>query len=121
MGDGIGIAAFLIAGAVGAAGNRLLYWGNFIRSPARRPEEWRDGRFRPFMAIETLGYVATAAGFGWGVSTLVAEEFLCLLLGAVWPEAITAARKDIPRFISRWMGKLAPGGGNDTNAGGGAC
>lgn len=72
----------LVAGAVGAFGNQVLYWGNRVRI--------RNHDINRRMIPISVAYVCTGAGVGCFVGIETVQILWALSAGAFWPETLKA-------------------------------
>ena len=72
---------FLVAGAVGAFGNQLLYWRNVV-SRRRQVHAW--------MVTVSILYLPTGGGVGFFTGLEYESLLLALGVGGGWPTALKA-------------------------------
>ena len=98
---------YLTAGAVGAFGNQVLYWGYILRSRTRRPKSWKNKI--PFWAFTLSAfYVVTGAGVGFFCGVDLESHLLALGAGGLWPQAVKALG-DVGLLIKAVSSKVALG------------
>lgn len=72
---------FLVAGAVGAFGNQLLYWRNVVS---------RRRQVHAMMVAFSILYLATGGGIGFFAGQEFDSRVLALGVGGGWPTALKA-------------------------------